>query len=131
MLTAAESTDKATTARYPNFRKNVSLSTNHLEIGSHVKHLSGLLNDQKKAMYTVPLMTVPPSDGLGLLDLPQGRLPDWSDLPILDLMGTVTSEIDIVRTGSERRIEISDCNWDTTHSAAHDARELLCVPETS
>jgi len=61
-----------------------------------------------------------------LLSLPQERLPNWSQLPILDLMGILSSEIDIIRNGMERRVEVSGCALNPAQGQTYDARELLC-----
>lgn len=64
--------------------------------------------------------------GVDLLDLPGHSLPSWTQLPVLDLLGTVTTEIDIIRTGMERRTEISGCAMNPAQERTYDARELLC-----
>lgn len=73
---------------YPNYDNFLSLSTNHVEIGSHVADLS--IKAKKKAQFVVPLMTSD-SHGLSLLQLPNEELPALDDLPIVDLFGHLTS----------------------------------------
>ncbi|THH10740.1 hypothetical protein EW145_g1127 [Phellinidium pouzarii] len=98
---------------YPNYDDFVSLSTNHLEIGSHVKDQPRSIYDQKRAMFTLPLMTLP--DGgegklsTGLLVLPGEQMPAWSDLPVLDLLGALSSEKKLEKLGTDRQKEIIGC----------------------
>ncbi|KAF7356762.1 Succinate dehydrogenase [ubiquinone] iron-sulfur subunit, mitochondrial [Mycena venus] len=66
---------------YPNYEGFVSLSTNHLEVGSHVKERS----KEKEEMFRLPLMEL--SSSVQLLDLPGARLPEWDALPVLNLTG--------------------------------------------
>ncbi|KAJ6518627.1 hypothetical protein C8R45DRAFT_851005, partial [Mycena sanguinolenta] len=66
---------------YPNYAEFVSLSTNHLEIGSHVKDRP----KDKQEAFTLPLMEL--GSAVNLLDLPGGRLPEWDALPTLNLTG--------------------------------------------
>lgn len=101
---------------YPNYDDFVSLSTNHLEIGSHVKEQPRSVYDQKKALFTLPLM-VPPSSAVnpdqvmntGLLNIPKESLPLWSDLPVLDLHGALSSSAEIWSRGQERQQELAEC----------------------
>ena len=101
---------------YPNYDDFLSLSTNHLEVGSHVKESPRNVYDQKKALFTVPLMKLPdrigsPTDipDTGLLNLPEGKLPDWNDLPVLDLMGGVISHEQAEARGLHRQRELTGC----------------------
>jgi hypothetical protein len=69
---------------YPNYAGFVSLSTNHLEVGSHVKDRP----KEKQEVFRLPLMEL----GSGqLLDLPGGRLPGWDTMPVLNLTGFLCS----------------------------------------
>ncbi|OCB85462.1 hypothetical protein A7U60_g7471 [Sanghuangporus baumii] len=98
---------------YPNYDDFVSLSTNHLEVGSHVKQQPRSIYEQKKSLFTLPLMV--PSDGsddsqgTGLLDLPEETLPQWSDLPVLDFWGTVSGETEVETRGTERQKKLVGC----------------------
>lgn len=108
---------------YPNYDNFLSLSTNHLEIGSHVKEQPRSIYDKKKALFTLPLM-VPSSSTLdsgemvttGLLKMPKKTLPSWSELPVLDLLGTLSSSKEIRNRGFERQKELAGCRdgdiWD-------------------
>ena len=101
---------------YPNYDDFVSLSTNHLEIGSHVKDHPRNIYEQKKALFTLPLMMLPEdsvnaeeTQATGLLDLPEEELPAWSGLPVLDLLGSLSSEWELEERGMERQGELVGC----------------------
>ncbi|KAJ7623375.1 hypothetical protein FB45DRAFT_925409, partial [Roridomyces roridus] len=68
---------------YPNYEGFESLSTNHLEVGSHVKERS----KEKQDVFRLPLMKL--SDSGRLLELPGRTLPRWVALPVLNLTGWV------------------------------------------
>ncbi|KAH9924796.1 uncharacterized protein B0H18DRAFT_1119812 [Fomitopsis serialis] len=97
---------------YPNYADYVSLSTNHLEVGSHVKDVPIETYLRKKRLFLLPLMPLPEPtrhSSTGLLDLPQGQLPLWTDLPTLDLLGLVASEETLQERGRVRRTELTGC----------------------
>ncbi|KIY43720.1 hypothetical protein FISHEDRAFT_52978 [Fistulina hepatica ATCC 64428] len=102
---------------YPNYADFVSLSTNHLEVGSHVRATSM----EKRDLFVLPLMV---RDGERLLELPNHCLPGWDSLPTLNLTGALVSSDDIVRIGRERRLQLTGCR---DSPSVYDARELLCV----
>ena len=119
---------------YPNYEGFLSLSTNHLEVGSHVKESPRSIYDQKKALFTLPLMKVSQGgpDGssvtTGLLDLPEERLSDWHNLPVLDLFGNISSEEELIDRGLHRREELAACtmwNGAIEHRTSFDARDLF------
>ncbi|RDX54230.1 hypothetical protein OH76DRAFT_1430981 [Lentinus brumalis] len=115
---------------YPNYAEFASLSTNHLEAGSHVKDMPAEAHARKKKLFTVPLMSLPPASSsgetrTGLLELPDARLPGWDDLPVLDLLGTIVDEETLARRGRERRTNLTGCDGMPTH--ANDVHELLCT----
>ncbi|KAF9506752.1 hypothetical protein BS47DRAFT_381485 [Hydnum rufescens UP504] len=92
---------------YPNFAHFISLSTNHLEMGVHVRgDMSAREFLRKKALFDLPLMPLPQElksgDTPSILDLPLGSLPRWESLPVVDLWGHLSSGEDIVRTGQTR-----------------------------
>ncbi|KZT10097.1 uncharacterized protein LAESUDRAFT_756294 [Laetiporus sulphureus 93-53] len=114
---------------YPNFDDYVSLSTNHLEIGSHVKNMSTEAYLRKKRMFLLPLMELPsPEQASGLLDLPNGRLPSWSSLPSLDLLGLPVDEKAMIQRGLARKAELTGCDeWVAERGIpSHDVWDLLC-----
>ena len=89
-----------------------------------MKQLSPSALAMRKSLYTPPLL--PLSSSAILLNPLDERLPNWSQLPIFDLTGLLTTEIDIIRTGMERRVEISGCALNPAQDYTYDARELLC-----
>lgn len=70
---------------YPNYEDFVSLSTNHLEVGSHVKERP----KEKQEVFRLPLMKL--EESAGLLNLPGRTLPEWRLLPVLNLTGSVVA----------------------------------------
>ncbi|KAF9820580.1 hypothetical protein IEO21_01283 [Rhodonia placenta] len=117
---------------YPNYADYVSLSTNHLEVGSHVKDVPSEVYLRKKKLFLLPLMQLPEDTafaGTGLLDLPDARLPQWSDLPSLDLLGLSAGEDELMERGKVRRAELTDCAY-AVH-IDHDIRDLLCLYDQS
>ncbi|KAH7885858.1 hypothetical protein F5I97DRAFT_1876012 [Phlebopus sp. FC_14] len=98
---------------YPNYEDFVSFSTNHLEVGSHVRSQPEGEYERKKKLFRLPLMPLPgvSSDkSPNILDLPGGTLPSWSTLPVLDLMGELSSMDTIEQRGALRRAELHLCS---------------------
>lgn len=146
---------------YPNFKEFRSLSTNHLEVGSHVKKTPRAIYDKKKALFNLPLMPLPNTnstfdhsisstteEGLetfqdvegvwgmveplqtGLLDLPEGKLPSWTEMPVLDLHGEFSAEAEIQQRGEARRAELLRCSTPSSgfgRGPSYDAKALLCM----
>lgn len=118
---------------YPNYAGFASLSTNHLETGSHVKDMPPDAYIRKKKLFTVPLMPLPPApvndDALppatGLLELPNARLPERHTLPVLDLLGTIVDLDTVSERGREQRTHLTGCGG--LAARAFDVRELLCL----
>ena len=112
---------------YPNYDNYVSLSTNHLEIGSHVKDTTQESYVRKREMFRVPLMGL---EGTArLLDLPHGTLPAFDDLPVLNLFGQLSSLEALTRLGQTRRSEmVLTCEPSSENHIRPDYRGLLCVP---
>ena len=114
---------------YPNYDNFVSLSTNHLEIGSHVRDTSRESYVQKREMFRVPLMDL--EGATRLLDLPYGTLPTFDDLPVLDLFGQLSSLDAIALLGQARRSEITPtCKPSSENNIRPDFRGLLCALRT-
>ncbi|KAL1745862.1 hypothetical protein HDZ31DRAFT_10984, partial [Schizophyllum fasciatum] len=90
---------------YPNYAGFASLSTNHLERGSHVK----VRSREKREMFQVPLMRAAGGARALLADMPGEGLPALGDLPVLDLTGGVTSLEEIAAVGRARREELHAC----------------------
>ncbi|GAA5968407.1 hypothetical protein JCM11641_007627 [Rhodosporidiobolus odoratus] len=112
---------------YPNYPNFESLSTNHLEKGTHV-HTSQV-EEKKKALFEVPLLDAEAS----LVDsLPGGvgreRLPHWDALPIMDLWGSLASSEELLERGWQTTRMLGACPSTPNLLALprYDARELLC-----
>ena len=111
---------------YPNFDNFVSLSTNHIEVGSHVKNRS----KEKREQFLLPLMDLPSLEGkrssIGLLDLPMGTLPQWNMLPVLNLTGSLTTLELLTEVGLSRKAElrVHDCSG---FLLPFDVRDLTCI----
>lgn len=103
---------------YPNYRDFMSLSTNHLEVGSHVKDRS----KEKQELFFLPLMKS--SQSQELLDLPGRTLPVWDALPVLNLTGSLTSLDALASVGNDRRLRLIGCKG---FPAPYDAQELMCT----
>ncbi|KAL1941175.1 hypothetical protein VTO73DRAFT_7387 [Trametes versicolor] len=116
---------------YPNYARFASLSTNHLEVGSHVRDVPTDVYLRKKKLFNLPLMPLPEAGDegalliTGLLELPDERLPAWDALPVLDLLGAIVDQETVSQRGTERRTVLTGCEG--LPSRLHDARELLCM----
>lgn len=115
------------TMLYPNYPGFESLSTNHLEKGTHVK--TSQVEEKKKVLFEVPLLDV---DGSLVDSLPQGQLPEWESLPVMDLWGSLASSEELIERGWQTTRQIGSCkalpDLETTR-LKYDARELLCKKE--
>lgn len=114
---------------YPNFPGSVSLSTNHLEIGSHVKDKPKKIYLRKRRLFNLPLMKAhdpenPSSGNINLLDMPGRDLPPWNSLPVLNLTGHLTTLATITNKGLARRDEISTCK---NIESLRESREWFCM----
>ena len=100
---------------YPNYESYLSLSTNHLEYGSHVRTRT----KEKQDLFEVPLLQLPgnddDTDAMGkptrLLELPEMTLPRYRDLPILNLTASLTTEDDLVQVQHRRRAQLCALYW--------------------
>jgi hypothetical protein len=106
---------------YPNFEEFASFSTNHAEVGEHMRLKPGKVYNV--SIFQVPLM----QNDVLLQQLPKGRLPPYKSLPILDLWGNVTSADVIIERGNELHSNISLCP--IPEQLTYDPRDLLCVDE--
>ncbi|KAF9453518.1 hypothetical protein P691DRAFT_658253, partial [Macrolepiota fuliginosa MF-IS2] len=92
---------------YPNYASFTSLSTNHLEAGSHVRPA---MSPEKRKLFVLPLMQLPPISAsplaTGLLDLPREQLPHLPDLPVLNLTGCITTQDTLLQVGRQRVKEL-------------------------
>ncbi|KAH8832836.1 hypothetical protein DL96DRAFT_1583566 [Flagelloscypha sp. PMI_526] len=95
---------------YPNYDAFLSFSTNHVEVGAHVKTKS----KSRIENFFVPLFPLPGKgrheiggrEHSGLLQLPGGALPAWEDLPVLDFWGEVSDLGTLMDAGTARRDEL-------------------------
>ena len=115
---------------YPNYDNFVSLSTNHFEVGSHVKDTQWESYVQKREMFRVPLMGL--EGTTRLVDLPHGTLPAFDDLPVLDLFGQLSSLEILILLGKTRRSEmVPACEpFPENHHIRPDFKDFLCIPRT-
>ncbi|KAJ3923059.1 hypothetical protein F5877DRAFT_63555 [Lentinula edodes] len=93
---------------YPNFPQQISFSTNHLEVGSHVK----IRSMEKRESFSVPLMKLGGGTAareVDLLDLPNKTLPDWTSLPVLNLTGVPTTLDALAEAGVRKYFELGLC----------------------
>ncbi|KAL1686431.1 hypothetical protein GGG16DRAFT_117925 [Schizophyllum commune] len=99
---------------YPNYAGWESLSTNHLERGSHVK----VRSREKREMFQVPLMQAEGGGRALLAGMPGEGLPRLADLPVLNLTGSLSSLEEIAEVGRARRGELHAC-WEEGDSGCH------------
>ncbi|KAF9462974.1 hypothetical protein BDZ94DRAFT_1165033 [Collybia nuda] len=112
---------------YPNYENFLSLSTNHLEVGSHVK----VRTREKRDLFVLPLMQLPISISLpvpSLLDLPYRTLPAWNALPVLNLTGSLTTLNVLTSAGALRRRELTGC---VNEPIQYDVWDLMCIGSRS
>lgn len=123
---------------YPNFEDYLSLSTNHLEYGSHVRTRT----KEKQDLFEVPLLPLPPNDDengvMGkptrLLELPGMTLPRYRDLPILNLTASLTTEDDLALARQSRRAHLCTFHLERsrttssqgTSSTHNNTRNFIC-----
>jgi hypothetical protein len=119
---------------YPNYEDFRSLSTNHLELGTHVKDL--LAAQKRKASFEVPLLQLEDTVLEGLLD---DRLPSWDGLPLLDFWGGLVTHGEVLQRARITLEELALCPAPITEQQSesdlddlseviyrYDASELLC-----
>ncbi|KDE08140.1 hypothetical protein MVLG_01621 [Microbotryum lychnidis-dioicae p1A1 Lamole] len=109
---------------YPNYANYSSMSTNHVEKGTHIKDA---VVSKTRAQYEVPLMTRQES----LLALPSGRLPSYETLPIIDLWGMLATDDDIIERGWQSAALLDSCPvpFRLDVHPNYNARELLCAKD--
>lgn len=102
---------------YPNFEDWTSFSTNHLEIGQHIKE--GTRTEEELRDFQVPLMET----DVMLAQLPNHRLPTYDALPVLDLWGRRTTMEGLTQDAIKLHPQISTCPRSPGRFRADD---LLC-----
>ncbi|RIA88647.1 hypothetical protein C1645_233443 [Glomus cerebriforme] len=111
---------------YPNFKNFTSFSTNHAEIGIHIHR-------KKDKPDPVTIFGVPLMKEFTLYDeLPNNHLTDFTDLPVTDLWGNLTTFNDLINRGINLHNQISQC---PPHFKKDDdllnfsTKDILCVDE--
>lgn len=109
---------------YPNYADFYSLSTNHVELGTHIKSNADLI--KRKSLFEVPLL---PSNASILHLLPYARLPSWPELPLLDFWGGITTDEEVKERGWQTWSQLATCtpgSMSPERELTFEARELLC-----
>ncbi|CAG8515441.1 27283_t:CDS:2 [Racocetra persica] len=104
---------------YPNYDNFTSLSTNHAERGTHIH------NPNSPIVFGLPLM----SENNVITGLPESRLPEFENLPIMDLLGNVVSSEEIIQRGRSFHSKVSECPPNDSNEIKYDPEDLLCVNE--
>ncbi|CAG8635864.1 13907_t:CDS:2, partial [Racocetra fulgida] len=73
---------------YPNYKDSISFTTNYAEYGVHF-HFKG----EEKNQWLLPLM----KEDILLEGLPDGHLPNFEDLPTMDLWGYLVSPSELIQ----------------------------------
>lgn len=92
------------TMLYPNFGGHHSLSTNHLEKGTHVQDED--VAASRRELFQVPLLS--DNDSI-VADLPGEALPSWPAMPVLDFWGEVTTEGELLERAKITLAELGPC----------------------
>ncbi|CAG8487079.1 2063_t:CDS:2 [Ambispora leptoticha] len=106
---------------YPNFSNFTSLSTNHMEAGTHIHS-----NNNKPLpvrVFDLPLMW----ENIILKELPQGRLSEFESLPVTDFWGNLETAKTLIDRGHALHMQVSDCPPQVP--LRYSAEDLLCVDE--
>ena len=109
---------------YPNYEDYRSLSTNHLEVGTHV--IDEAMAAKRRELFEVPLISQESSLTEGLPDF---RLPRWDSLPVFDLWGSLTSQAELVERGQAAVEQLSPCRAASSHTKqqpSYHATDLFC-----
>ncbi|CAG8567646.1 24739_t:CDS:2, partial [Racocetra persica] len=101
---------------YPNYKDSISFTTNHAEDGVHF-HFKG----EKKNTWLLPLM----KEDILSEGLPGGHLPNFEDLPTMDLWGYVVSTSELIQRGRELHLNISSCPPNDLYEFTYDPQDLL------
>jgi hypothetical protein len=118
---------------YPNYEGFRSLSTNHLELGTHVKDDAAA--QRRREAFKVPLLG---EDDSVLEGMPHDTLPPWTTMPVIDFWGSIVTEAEIVARAQATREELALCEvdregsggaWSLSDELSFDAGDLLCPRE--
>ncbi|KAL3849463.1 hypothetical protein ACJIZ3_011345 [Penstemon smallii] len=99
---------------YPNFPKQASFSTNHMEPGAHISAKDNVLKHDKSD-FEVPLLE---QDFRTLL--PGGKMPPASKLPSLNLFNQVLSLKGLKSAGAKLGQDVLECNPTETVAVNHE-----------
>lgn len=101
---------------YPNFQDFESFSTNHLEFGTHIKH--------ERAQIAIDSFVVPLMQRDTIMDqLPNHKLPDFKELPFMDLWGNLKTHQELNQIGEEWHHHVSSC---VRQIGKFNPQDLLC-----
>ncbi|CAG8527989.1 9563_t:CDS:2, partial [Dentiscutata heterogama] len=103
---------------YPNYKDFVSFTTNYAEFGVHFR-----VKGKKKDLWLLPLM----KEDILLEGLPDGHLPNFEDLPSMDLWGNLVTPQELIRRGRLFQSEISTCPPSELDELTYDPQDLLCA----
>ena len=120
------------TMLYPNYENFRSLSTNHLELGTHVK--DDLIAQKRRDAFEVPLLQGRDSILEGLQD---DRLPLWESMPVFDLWGSVVTQKELLARSQVTKQELALClqtgedeeEADADAVPSYDAGDLLFLQQ--
>ncbi|CAG8503107.1 7336_t:CDS:2 [Dentiscutata erythropus] len=102
---------------YPNYNNSISFTTNYAEFGVHFR-----IKGKQKDLWLLPLM----EEDIVLEGLPDGHLPNYEDLPSIDLWGNLMTPQELIRIGRSFHSEISACPPNDSDELTYDPQDLLC-----
>ncbi|CAB4422705.1 unnamed protein product [Rhizophagus irregularis] len=111
---------------YPNYKNFTSFSTNHAEIGIHIH----LIKDKPEpvTIFGVPLM----KDFTLYDELPNNHLTDFTELPVTNLWGNLTTFNDLINRGINLHNNISQCPphyKEENDQLNFSTQDIFCVDE--
>jgi len=112
---------------YPNYKYFTSFSTNHAEIGIHIHFRKN--KPSPASIFGVPLMK---NEFTLYKELPNNHLTDYTELPVTDLWGNLTTFNDLIDRGIVLHNKVSLCSphfrqeYDQLNFSPKD---ILCVDE--
>lgn len=109
---------RAYTVLYPNFEGHTSFATHHLDLKVPPQDSYA----QAVSLFQVPLMRADVMRDR----LPGHRLPEYRQLPILDMWGNVERQDTLVERGHALQRQVSACNPLRLGEHMHDPSDMLC-----
>ncbi|CAG8670363.1 14255_t:CDS:2, partial [Dentiscutata heterogama] len=107
---------------YPNYENSISFTTNHAEIGVHFG-----FKKKELGLWLLPLM----EEDILLEGMPDGHLPDFKDLPTMDLWGNLVPQNELIRRGRSLHSKISICPPKDTDELNYNPQDLLCMDNST